>query len=176
MTTLTLDKVHSSLDFQIKHMMVSKAKGEFTDFDVDFNGDLNDLTAANIKVTISVKSIDTGNEDRDGHLRSGDFFEADQYPNMVFESKSIKKKSDEEYDVTGNFTIKGVTKEETFTVEYNGTSKSPLDGSTVAGFDVSGKVNREAYGMTYNAAIETGGFLLGKDVKFEGNFEFVVAD
>ncbi|WP_166000633.1 YceI family protein [Bacillus sp. Cs-700] len=176
MKTLTLDKVHSSLDFQIKHMMVSKAKGEFTDFDVDFNGDLNDLTAANIKVTISVKSIDTGNEDRDGHLRSGDFFEADQYPNMVFESKSIKKKSDEEYDVTGNFTIKGVTKEETFTVEYNGTSKSPLDGSTVAGFDVSGKVNREAYGMTYNAAIETGGFLLGKDVKFEGNFEFVVAD
>ncbi|MCA0993364.1 YceI family protein [Pseudalkalibacillus hwajinpoensis] len=176
MKTLTLDKVHSSLDFQIKHMMVSKAKGEFTDFDVNFNGDLNDLTAANIKVTISVKSIDTGNEDRDGHLRSGDFFEADQYPNMVFESKSIKKKSDEEYDVTGNFTIKGVTKEETFTVEYNGTSKSPLDGSTVAGFDVSGKINREAYGMTYNAAIETGGFLLGKDVKFEGNFEFVVAD
>jgi len=176
MKTLTLDKVHSSLDFQIKHMMVSKAKGEFTDFDVDFNGDLNDLTAANIKVTISVKSIDTGNEDRDGHLRSGDFFEADQYPNMVFESKSIKKKSDEEYDVTGNFTIKGVTKEETFTVLYNGTSKSPLDGSTVAGFDVSGKVNREAYGMTYNAAIETGGFLLGRDVKFEGNFEFVVAD
>ena len=176
MTTLTLDQVHSSLDFQIKHMMVSKAKGEFTDFDVEFNGDLKDLTAANIKVTISVKSIDTGNEDRDGHLRSGDFFEADHYPNMVFESTSIKKKSEEEYEVTGNFTIKGVTKEETFTVEYNGTSKSPLDGSTVAGFDVSGKINREAYGMTYNAAIETGGFLLGRDVKFEGNFEFVVAD
>ncbi|MGG1686507.1 MULTISPECIES: YceI family protein [Bacillales] len=176
MATLTLDKVHSSLDFQIKHMMVSKAKGEFTDFDVDFNGDLDNLTSANIKVTISVKSIDTGNEDRDGHLRSGDFFEADQYPNMVFQSKSITKKSDEEYDVTGDFTIKGVTKEETFTVEYNGKSKSPLDGSTVAGFDVSGKVNREAYGMTYNAAMETGGFLLGKDVKFEGNFEFVVAE
>ncbi|WP_371018038.1 YceI family protein [Pseudalkalibacillus sp. JSM 102089] len=176
MSTLTLDKVHSSLDFQIKHMMVSKAKGEFTDFDVDFNGDLDNLTSANIKVTISVKSIDTGNEDRDGHLRSGDFFEADQYPNIVFQSKSIAKKDDGEYDVTGDFTIKGVTKEETFTVEYNGKSKSPLDGSTVAGFDVSGKVNREAYGMTYNAAMETGGFLLGKDVKFEGNFEFVVAE
>ncbi len=176
MATLTLDKVHSSLDFQIKHMMVSKAKGEFTNFDVDFNGDLDNLTSANIKVTIPVKSIDTGNEDRDGHLRSGDFFEAEKYPNMVFESKSITKKSDDEYEVIGDFTIKGVTKEETFTVEYNGTSKSPLDGSTVAGFDVSGKVNREAYGMTYNAAIETGGFLLGKDVKFEGNFEFVVAE
>ncbi|MFP3490023.1 YceI family protein, partial [Staphylococcus sp. SIMBA_130] len=81
MPTLTPDKVHRSFDFPTKHMMVSKAKGEFTDFDGDFNGDLNDLTAANIKVTISVKSIDTGNEDRDGHLRSDDFFEADQYPN-----------------------------------------------------------------------------------------------
>ena len=176
MATLTLDKVHSSLDFQIKHMMVSKAKGEFTNFDVDFNGDLDNLTSASIKVTIPVTSIDTGNEDRDGHLRSGDFFEAEKYPNLVFESKSITKKSDDEYEVTGDFTIKGVTKEEIFVVEYNGKSKSPLDGSTVAGFDVSGKVNREAYGMTYNAAMETGGFLLGKDVKFEGNFEFVVAE
>ncbi|GGF34393.1 UPF0312 protein [Halobacillus andaensis] len=176
MTTLTLDKVHSTLDFQIKHMMVSKAKGEFEDFEVEFNGDLTNIESAGVKVTIPVTSINTGNEDRDGHLRSGDFFEAEQYPNMIFESKKIKKISDDEYKVTGDFTIKGVTNEETFTVEYNGTSKSPMDGSTVAGFDVSGKVNREAYGMTYNAAMETGGVLLGKDVKFEGNFEFIVAE
>ncbi|MCP3031764.1 YceI family protein [Halobacillus sp. A1] len=176
MTTLTLDKVHSVIDFQIKHMMVSKAKGEFEDFDVEFNGDLSNVESASVKVTIPVASINTGNEDRDNHLRTGDFFEAEKYPNMVFESKSIKKLSDEEYEVTGDFTIKDVTKEETFTVEYNGTSKSPMDGSTVAGFDVSGKVNREAYGMTYNAALETGGMLLGKDVKFEGNFEFTVAE
>ncbi|WP_085507491.1 YceI family protein [Thalassobacillus devorans] len=176
MATLKLDNVHSSLNFQIKHMMVSKAKGEFTDFNVDFNGDLDNLDQANVTVTIPVTSIDTGNEDRDGHLRSGDFFEAEKYPNMVFESKSIKKVSDDEYEVTGDFTIKDVTREETFTVEYNGVSKSPMDGSTIAGFDVTGKVNREAYGMTWNAAIETGGVLLGKDVKFEGNFEFVVED
>ncbi|UOQ91618.1 YceI family protein [Halobacillus shinanisalinarum] len=176
MSTLTLDKVHSGLGFQIKHMVVSKAKGEFQDFDVDFNGDLSDLESASIKVTIPVTSIDTGNEDRDGHLKAGDFFEAEKYPNMVFQSKSIKKVSDDEYEVTGDFTIKGTTNEETFTVEYNGTSKSPLDGSTVAGFEVVGKVNREAYGMTYNAAVETGGMLLGKDVKFEGNFEFIVED
>ncbi|MFC7321598.1 YceI family protein [Halobacillus campisalis] len=176
MTTLTLDKVHSAIDFQIKHMMVSKAKGEFEDFEVEFNGDLSNVENASVKVTIPVASINTGNEDRDNHLRTGDFFEAEKYPNMVFESKSIKKISDEEYEVTGDFTIKGVTNEETFTVEYNGTSKSPMDGSTVAGFDVSGKVNREAYGMTYNAALETGGMLLGKDVKFEGNFEFIAAE
>ncbi|MCP3029384.1 YceI family protein [Halobacillus sp. A5] len=176
MTTLTLDKVHSTLDFQIKHMMVSKAKGEFEDFEIDFNGDLSDVESASVKVTIPVTSINTGNEDRDGHLRSGDFFEADKYPNMVFESTSIKQLSEDEYEVKGNFTIKDVTNEETFTVEFNGTSKSPMDGSTVAGFDVSGKINREAYGITYNAAIETGGVLLGKEVKFEGNFEFIAAE
>ncbi|MFG6115827.1 YceI family protein [Halobacillus sp. MO56] len=176
MSTLKLDNVHSNLNFQIKHMMVSKAKGEFKEFDVNFNGDLENLDNAKVTVTIPVTSIDTGNEDRDGHLRSGDFFEAETYPNMVFESKSIKKVSDDEYEVTGDFTIKDVTREETFTVEYNGVSKSPMDGSTIAGFDVAGKVNREAYGMTYNAAIETGGVLLGKEVKFEGNFEFVVED
>ncbi|MFC7062894.1 YceI family protein [Halobacillus seohaensis] len=176
MSTLTLDKVHSSLDFQIKHMMVSKAKGEFEDFDVNFSGDLSKLDSANVTVTIPVASINTGNEDRDGHLRSGDFFEAEKHPNLVFESKSIKKVSDEEYKVTGDFTIKGTTNEETFTVEYNGTSKSPLDGSTVVGFSVVGKINREAYGVTYNAAIETGGMLLGKDVKFEGEFQFTVAE
>ncbi|SIS54924.1 YceI family protein [Salimicrobium flavidum] len=174
MTTLALDKVHSSLDFQIKHMMVSKAKGSFTNFDVDFNGSLEDLQNASITVTIPVTSIDTGNEDRDNHLRTGDFFEAETYPNLVFESKKIEKVSDDEYKVTGDFTIKGVTNEETFTVEYNGTSKSPMDGSIVAGFDVEGKVDREAYGVSFNAPLETGGVLLGRDVKFTGNFEFTV--
>ncbi|WP_082235673.1 YceI family protein [Halobacillus massiliensis] len=174
MTTIVLDKVHSTLDFQIKHMMVSKAKGEFEDFDIEVNGDFSDLESASVKATIPISSINTGNEDRDGHLKSGDFFEAEKHPNMIFESKSIKKVSDDEYEVTGDFTIKGTTNEETFTVEYNGTSQSPMDGSTVAGFEVTGKVNREAYGMTYNAAMETGGVLLGKDVKFEGNFEFIV--
>ncbi|MGP4077652.1 YceI family protein [Halobacillus sp. K22] len=176
MSTLTLDQAHSAIDFQIKHMMVSKAKGEFTDFNIEVNGDFTDLESAKITATIPVQSIDTGNEDRDNHLRAGDFFEAETYPNMVFESKSIQKVDDDEYKITGDFTIKGVTNEETFNVEYNGTSKSPLDGSTVAGFDVTGRVNREAYGMTYNAAMETGGLMLGKDVKFEGNFEFIVSE
>ncbi|MGR9047316.1 YceI family protein [Halobacillus faecis] len=176
MTHLTLDQVHSSLNFQIKHMMVSKAKGEFETFDVAFSGDLNNLPSAQVTVTIPVTSINTGNEQRDGHLRSGDFFEADQYPNLVFRSTSIKKITDDEFEVTGDFTIKEVTHQETFTVEYNGTSKSPMDGSTIAGFDVSGKIDREAYGLTYNAALETGGVLLGKEVKFEGNFEFVVGE
>ncbi|CDQ20544.1 Polyisoprenoid-binding protein YceI [Halobacillus karajensis] len=176
MTTLTLDQVHSSLNFQIKHMMVSKAKGEFETFNVEFSGDLNDLPSSKVTATISVDSINTRNEQRDGHLRSGDFFEADQYPKIVFQSTAIHKVSDDEFEVTGDLTIKGITREETFTVEYNGSSKNPMDGSTVAGFDVSGKIDREAYGLTYNAALETGGVLLGKVVKFEGNFEFIVSE
>ncbi|UOQ44530.1 YceI family protein [Halobacillus salinarum] len=176
MSTLKLDKAHSSINFQIKHMMVSKAKGEFEDFDVDFSGDLSNLESASVKVRIAAASIDTGNEDRDNHLRTGDFFEAEKYPNFVFESTSIKKTADEEYEITGDFTIKGVTNKETFTAEYNGTSKSPLDGSTVAGFDVTGKLNREDYGLTYNAALETGGVLIGKEVKFDANLEFIVEE
>ncbi|SDY30921.1 YceI family protein [Salimicrobium album] len=174
MTNVTLDKVHSSLDFQIKHMMVSKAKGTFQNFDVDFDGSIEDLENASVKVVIPVESIDTGQKDRDNHLKNGDFFEAENYPNFEFVSKKIEKISDDEYKFTGDFTMKGVTNEETFTVEYNGTSKSPMDGSTVAGFDVEGKINREAYGVSFNAPLETGGVMLGRDVKFTGNFEFIV--
>ncbi|SIS92131.1 YceI family protein [Salimicrobium salexigens] len=174
MTSVALDKVHSSLDFQIKHMMVSKAKGTFQNFDVDFDGSIEDLENASVKVVIPVESIDTGQKDRDDHLKNGDFFEAENHPNLEFVSKKIEKISDDEYKFTGDFTMKGVTNEETFTVEYNGTSKSPMDGSTVAGFDVEGKINREAYGVSFNAPLDTGGVMLGRDVKFTGNFEFIV--
>lgn len=176
MTAFKLDKVHSDINFQVKHMMVSKSKGSFTNFDVDFNGDLNNLEEAAVNVTIDAASINTGNEDRDGHLKSGDFFETEAYPNITFESKSIKKLTGEEYEVTGDFTLKGVTKTETFKAEYNGTSKNPMDGSTIAGFDVEGKINREDYNLTWNAALETGGVLVGKEVKFTCSFEFAAQE
>lgn len=115
------------------------------------------------------------NEDRDNHLRSGDFFDVENYPVITFVSESIKKVSDDDYEVTGKLTIRNVTRTETFKVEFNGQSKNPLDGSIVAGFDVEGKINREDYGLTWNAALETGGFLIGKDVKLFGSFEFVIS-
>ncbi|TWI59092.1 YceI family protein [Halalkalibacter nanhaiisediminis] len=174
MTIFKLDKVHSGVTFQVKHMMVSKTKGEFKDFDVDVNGDINNLEGLKVNIIVDAASIDTNNEDRDGHLRSADFFDVESYPNIKIESASIKKVSDEEYEMTAEVTIKDVTKTEVFTVEYNGTSKNPMDGSTVAGFDVEGKINREAYGLTWNAALETGGVLVGKDVKLIANFEFVI--
>ncbi|KHF39986.1 YceI family protein [Halalkalibacter okhensis] len=174
MTSFKLDKVHSGVGFQVKHMMVSKAKGEFKDFDVEIEGDLNHLEGLRVNVKIDTSSIDTNNEDRDAHLRSPDFFDADSFPAIKIQSESIKKLSDEEYEMTANVTIKDVTKKEKFFIEYNGTSKNPMDGSTVTGFDVEGKINREQYGLTWNAALETGGVLVGKDVKLLANFEFIV--
>ncbi|MCM3790446.1 YceI family protein [Domibacillus indicus] len=176
MAVLTFDQVHSGIAFQVKHMMVSKTKGEFTSFDVQIDGDVNQLEAAKWTVSIDTASIDTNNADRDNHLRSGDFFNAEQHPEITFISDTIQKVSENEYEVTGQLTLKGVTNTETFTVEYNGTSKSPMDGSTIAGFDAEGKINREAYGLTWNAPLETGGVLVGKDVKFSANFEFVVGE
>ncbi|BBU41317.1 MULTISPECIES: YceI family protein [Aeribacillus] len=175
MANFQLDKVHSSISFQVKHLMVSKAKGEFTQFDVEVDGDVDQLESAKVKVTVQASSIDTKNEDRDNHLRSGDFFDVENYPVITFVSESIKKVSDDDYEVTGKLTIRNVTRTETFKVEFNGQSKNPLDGSIVAGFDVEGKINREDYGLTWNAALETGGFLIGKDVKLFGSFEFVIS-
>ncbi|WP_102347797.1 YceI family protein [Bacillus sp. Marseille-P3661] len=174
MTTFKLDKVHSGVAFQVKHMMVAKAKGEFKNFDVQVNGDLENLEGLTIAATIDAASISTNNDDRDGHLRSGDFFDVENYPTITIKGQSIKMISDEEYELTAQVTIKDVTNTEKFIVEFNGTSKNPMDGSTVTGFDVEGKINREDYGLTWNAALETGGFLIGKDVKLSANFEFVV--
>ncbi|KAB8129899.1 polyisoprenoid-binding protein [Gracilibacillus oryzae] len=176
MANAKLDKVHSALNFQVKHMMVSKAKGEFQDFDVDFNGDFDSLENADVTVTIKVASIETNNPDRNGHLLSGDFFDAENHPNITFQSKSVKKVSDSEFEVTGDLTIKGETNEETFNVEYNGKAKDPMSGNIVAGVDVEGKINREEYGLTWNAALETGGVLIGKDIKLSGSFEFAIED
>jgi len=175
MSTFTLDKVHSGIGFSVKHMMVAKAKGEFKNFDVQVEGDINNLEGLKIAATIDAASISTNNDDRDGHLRSADFFNVENFPAIKIAGQSIKKVSDEEYELTALVTIKNVTNTETFTVEYSGVSKNPMDGSTVTGFDVEGKINREKYGLTWNAALETGGVLIGKDVKLSANFEFVIA-
>ncbi|UOQ49054.1 YceI family protein [Gracilibacillus caseinilyticus] len=176
MTNVNLDKVHSALNFEVKHMMVSKAKGEFQSFDVDINGSFDDLSNASLKATIDVASIETNNNDRNGHLKSEDFFNVEQHPHITFVSKNIEKVSDEEYKITGDLTIKGVTNQETFTATYNGKAKDPMQGNTIAGADVEGKINREDYGLTWNAPLETGGVLIGKEVKFSGGFEFVVEE
>lgn len=163
-STWTLDKAHSEIEFSIRHMMISRVKGAFRDFDAEIEADPADLTTAKIQFTIDIASIDTGNEDRDNHLRSADFFEVEKYPKLTFTSTSIEKQGDD-YAVTGDVSMHGVTKPETFTVTSGGVMKDPMSGSQKAGFSVEGKIKRSDYGLTWNAPLETGGVLVSDEVK-----------
>ncbi|MBS4205374.1 YceI family protein [Lederbergia citrea] len=161
----TLDNAHSNVDFSLRHMMVSKVKGSFNDFTAEIEADPNDLTTASLTFTIDVASIDTRNADRDAHLRSGDFFDVEQFPNLTFTSTNIEKQGGDKYAVTGDVSLHGVTKPETFIVTFEGVAKDPMSGAEKAGFSVDGTIKRSEYGLTWNAALETGGVLVGDDVK-----------
>ncbi|MGQ5218292.1 YceI family protein [Staphylococcus equorum] len=171
MTTFNFDPAHSVVEFSVKHLMISNVKGKFKDFDVNLEGDINDLKSLKGTAVIKADSIDTNVADRDGHLRSGDFFDSENYPDVKFEITSVDEKS-----VTGNLTIKDVTEEETFDASYEGSSKNPLNGATTAGFIVNGTINREKYSMSFNQKLETGGVMVGKDVKFQASIEFALED
>lgn len=170
MATYNVDMNHSSIEFVVKHMMVSKVKGFFESYDARIEAtDLEDLTTAAVNFKINVSSINTRNTDRDNHLRSADFFDIDNHPTITFTSTKIEG-SDDDYTVTGDMTIKGITKPVTFDVEYNGKGKTP-DGTEVYGFEAEAKLNREEFGLTWNAALETGGVLVGKDIKIRVELE-----
>ncbi|TLS52563.1 YceI family protein [Paenibacillus antri] len=164
LTKWAVDPTHSSVDFSIKHMMISKVKGTFTSFDALIEADPQDLTTANISFTVDLASVNTNNADRDNHLRSADFFDVENQPQLTFVAKSIRKTGDGEYNVTGDLTLHGVTRLETFAVTFEGEGKDPW-GNEKVGFSANGSLKRSDYGLTWNAALETGGFLVGDDVK-----------
>lgn len=163
-TKWTLDPAHSSVDFSVKHMMIANVKGSFTAFDAVIEADPKDLTTADISLTIDSASIDTKNEDRDNHLKSQDFFDVENYPKINFKATNIVKNGEDEYSVTGDLTIKDTTKQETLTVEFEGTGIDPW-GNTKAGFNVTGSISRNDYGLTWNSTLETGGVLVGDKIK-----------
>ena len=170
MTSWTVDKSHSTVGFEVKHMMVSKVKGQFMDYTANVEAtDLADLTSASIDFTFNVGSINTNSEDRDNHLKSEDFFDVQKYPTISFKSTNITKDGDD-YAVTGDLTIKDVTKPVTFEVEFGGKGKNPW-GVEVYGFEAQAKINREEFGLTWNAALETGGVLVGKAIKINVELE-----
>lgn len=170
MAKFIVDASHSNIGFEVKHMMVSKVKGSFDAYTAEVEAaDLTDLTTANIAFTFDVASINTRSEDRDNHLKSGDFFDVEKYPNITFKSTKIEKDGDD-YEVTGDLTIKDVTKPVTFEVEYGGKGVNPW-GVDVYGFEAEAKINREEFGLTWNAALETGGVLVGKDIKIKVELE-----
>ncbi|RSD28431.1 YceI family protein [Mesobacillus subterraneus] len=170
MAKWTVDQAHSAIGFEVKHMMVSKVKGSFESYTANVEAaDLTDLTTASIAFKIDTASINTRNEDRDNHLKSADFFDVENNPTIDFQSTNITKDG-EDYKVAGDLTINGVTKPVTFDVEFGGKGTNPW-GVEVSGFEAETKINREDFGLTWNAALETGGVLVGKEIKIKVELE-----
>lgn len=160
-----VDTVHSTVGFSVRHMMISNVKGTFNKFDGNIELDPTDLTDASIEFTIDASSVDTRMPDRDDHLRSADFFDVENHPNLTFKATEIKKTSEDNYDMTGDFTIRGTTKPVTFDITFEGMAKDPMSGDEAAGFTGSTKINRKDFGLTWNTALETGGFVVSDEVK-----------
>ena len=171
MTTWKIDSMHSEVNFKVKHLVVSTVRGNFDNFDATVETNKEDFSDAKIKFEADVNSINTKNEQRDAHLKSADFFDAENHPKMSFESTSVKKISDYELQVKGNLTLRGVTKEVTLDVVYNGTVNG-LYNNEVAGFEIRGKLNRFDYGLQWSAVTEAGGVVVSNEVKFEVLAEF----
>lgn len=170
MAKWTVDQSHSTIGFEVKHMMVSKVKGQFNNYTADVEAtELTDLTTASIHFEFDVASINTNSEDRDNHLKSADFFSVEEFSKITFTSTNIVKDGDD-YKVSGELTIKDVTKPVTFDVEFGGKGTNPW-GVEVYGFEAEAKINREEFGLTWNAALETGGVLVGKDIKIKVELE-----
>ena len=164
--TYAIDPTHSRIGFVARHAMVTKVRGSFNEFQGTGYFDADDPAKSRLQLTIQAASIDTRNADRDGHLRSNDFFDMDTYPEISFVSTAVEALDAENYSVTGDLTIKGVTKPVTVNFEYTGTAVDPY-GNTRVGLEGRTTVNRKDWGVSWNAALETGGVLVGEKVTLE---------
>ncbi|KAA9040944.1 YceI family protein [Ginsengibacter hankyongi] len=167
-----LDPIHSEVVFKIKHLMISTVTGQFKKFNVVAETGTDDFnTAKNIEFTADVESVDTNNEQRDGHLKSADFFNAEQYPQLKFTGKKYEV-IDGEGTISGELTMHGITKPVTLKVEFGGVAKDPY-GQTKAGFTVTGKISRKEFGLSWGAVTETGNVVLGDEVKINAEIQLV---
>lgn len=171
-TKWNVDKSHSEILFRVKHLMITNVKGEFRDFTAEVESENDDFSDADINLTIKSASVFTNSDDRDAHLRSADFFDVENYPELTFQSTSFTKIDDERYKLTGLLTIKGVSKEVTLNAEFGGLNKDPW-GNQKAGFSINGSFNRKDWGLNWNAALETGGVLVSDEVKMSAEVQFV---
>lgn len=170
-TKWALDNSHSNVKFTVTHLVISEVDGHFKTFTGSMTAAKPDFTDAQIDFSVDIASINTDNEQRDNHLKADDFFNAEKYPKMTFKSTSMKKLSGNRYELTGNLTIRDVTKKVTFTVTYGGTTKDPW-GNTKAGFKATTTINRLDYGLKWNTLTEAGGAVVGPDVTININVEF----
>lgn len=171
-TKWNIDSTHSEILFKVKHLMITNVKGEFRKFNAEVESENDDFSDASVKLTIDSSSVFTNNEDRDNHLRSADFFDAANYPEITFESTSFSKIDDDNYRLTGILTMKGISKEVSLNAEFGGINRDPW-GNEKAGFSLTGSFNRKDWGLNWNAALETGGVLVSDEVKMTAEVQFV---
>ena len=164
--TYTVDPVHSRIGFVARHAMVTKVRGSFNEFDGSGHFDVSNPANSKLQLTIKATSIDTRNADRDAHLRSNDFFDMDTYPEITFSSTSVEQTGDVRYRVTGDLTIKGVTRPAALELEYTGSAVDPY-GNQRIGLEGTTSVNRKDWGVNWNAALEAGGVLVSENVTLE---------
>ena len=169
-TNWVIDASHSEIQFKVKHLVITTVTGNFNEFSGTVESG-ETFENANITFEANTASISTNSEQRDGHLKSGDFFDVEKFPKLSFKATKFSKKGDE-FELVGDLTIKDVTNSVTLAVEYGGTAKDPW-GNTKAGFEVTGKINRKDFGLTWNAPTEAGGVLVSEEVKLIANVQLL---
>ena len=174
MATLTkwvLDPMHSEVQFKVKHLVISTVSGFFKSFEGELDTENDDFSDASISFSLDIDSIDTNQTQRDEHLKSAEFFDAATYPKITFKSTSFTKSGDDEYKLAGDLTIKGITNPVTLDVEFGGAA-ADFYGNTKAGFEISGKINRKDFGLTWSGVTEAGSVVVGEDIKLLINVQF----
>ena len=171
-TKWIIDTTHSEVQFKVKHMMISTVTGYFSIFNAEVETEGDDFTTANVEFTADLSSISTNNEQRDAHLKTSDFFDAENHPQVKFVSSKLEKVDDERYTLHGDLTIRGTTKPVKLSVDYGGMIQDPW-GGTRAGFTVEGKIHRKDYGLHWDSVTETGGIVVSDEVRIHVNCEFV---
>jgi len=171
LTKWVLDPMHSEVQFKVKHLVISTVSGFFKSFEGELDTANDDFTDANISFSLDIDSIDTNQSQRDEHLKSAEFFNAAEYPKISFKSTSFIKVDDGDYKLAGDLTIKGITKPVTLDVEFGGAA-ADFYGNTKAGFEITGKINRKEFGLTWDGITEAGSVVLGEDIKLLINVQF----
>jgi len=173
-TKWKIDPTHSEIGFKVKHMMFTNVSGQFERYDGSFLTDGDNFENAEIEFSADVESINTGSADRDNHLRSADFFDAEKHPKLTFKSSSVTKKNDGEYEISGDLSLHGVTKFVRLDAEFGGLMTDPW-GNSKAAWILSGKINRKDWGLNWNSALETGGVLVSEEVRLNIEVQLIKA-